>query len=246
MTNRSGTEIDYVGSELDVFRHVKNWKAYWAYMIAPYMGEEVLDVGAGIGATAINLSSRSYKTWVELEPDPKLAQRIVQSQKNGEIPESIEVRVGTAHDLSIDELFDTVLYIDVLEHIKEDKKELENIAKHVKPGGHVIVLSPAHQYLFTEFDRQVGHCRRYNKQQLKAIKPASFEIVCLKYMDSVGMLASLGNKLLLKSGNPTLGQLKLWDRMMVPMSRIIDLIIRFSMGKSILSIYKKSINKTSI
>ena len=239
MTNSSGTEIDYVGSELDVFSHVKNWKAYWASMIAPYLGEEVLDVGAGIGATAMNLSSRSYKTWVELEPDPKLAERIVQGQKNGTIPTSIEVRVGTAHDLSANELFDTVLYIDVLEHIEEDRKELENIAKHVKPGGHVIVLSPAHQYLFTEFDRQVGHCRRYNKQQLKAIKPDSLEIVCLKYMDSVGMLASLGNKLLLKSGNPSLGQVKLWDRLMVTVSRLIDPLTGYALGKSILSVYKK-------
>lgn len=239
MAKRSGTEIDYVGSELDVFSHVKNWKAYWASMIAPYLGEEVLDVGAGIGATAINLNSRSYKTWVELEPDRKLAERIVQGQKNGEIPASIEVRVGTAHDLSADELFDTVLYIDVLEHIKEDKKELENIAKHVKPGGHVIVLSPAHQYLFTEFDRQVGHCRRYNKQQLKAIKPESLDIVCLKYIDSVGMLASLGNKLLLKSGNPTLGQVKLWDRLMIPISQKVDTLTRYTLGKSILSVYKR-------
>lgn len=239
MANRSGTEIDYVGSELDVFSHVKNWKAYWAQMIEPYLGYEVLDVGAGIGATAINLSNRKYKTWVELEPDPKLAERIKQGQKKGTIPASLEVRVGTAQDLQADEMFDTVLYIDVLEHIEEDRKELENIAKHVKPSGHVIVLSPAHQYLFTEFDRQVGHCRRYNKQQLKEIKPDSLEIVCLKYLDSVGMLASLANKLLLKSGNPTLGQVKLWDRLMVPVSQKIDTLTRYAVGKSVLSVYKK-------
>lgn len=240
MTNRSGTEIDYVGSELDVFSHVKNWKAYWAKMIAPYLGEEVLDVGAGIGATAINLSGRKYKTWIELEPDPKLAERIVQGQKNGTIQTFIEVRVGTADDLSAHELFDTVLYIDVLEHIEEDRKELENIAKHVRPGGHVIVLSPAHQYLFTEFDRQVGHCRRYNKQQLRALKPENFEIVCLKYLDSVGMIASMGNKLLLKSGHPTLAQVKAWDHFMVPVSKLVDTITAHALGKSILSVYKKN------
>ena len=239
MTNHSGTEIDYVGSELDVFSHVKNWKAYWARLIEPYLGEEVLDVGAGIGATAINLSHRTYKTWVELEPDPKLAERIVQGQASGTVPVTCEVRVGTAHDLKEHEQFDTVLYIDVLEHIEEDRQELENIAKHLKPNGHVIVLSPAHQYLFTEFDRQVGHCRRYNKKQLKAIKPDSLDIVCLQYMDSVGMLASLGNKLLLKSGNPTLGQVKVWDQLMVPVSRVIDPLIGHILGKSILSVYKK-------
>lgn len=242
MANRSGTEIDYVGSELDVFSHVKNWKAYWAKMIEPYLGYEVLDVGAGIGATAINLSSRKYKTWVELEPDPKLAERIKQGQKKGTIPASLEVRVGTAQDLQADEMFDTVLYIDVLEHIEEDRKELENIAKHVKQSGHVIVLSPAHQYLFTEFDRQVGHCRRYNKNQLRAIKPDNFEIVCLKYLDSVGMIASLGNKLLLKNGHPTLTQVKAWDHLMVPVSKIVDTLTAHSLGKSILSVYKK-INK---
>ena len=241
MTSRSGIEIDYVGSELDVFSHAKNWKSYWAKMIEPYLGEEVLDVGAGIGATAINLSHRTYKSWVELEPDPKLAERIVEGQKKGTVPESIEVRVGTTQDLSADEMFDTVLYIDVLEHIEEDSKELASIAKHVRPGGHIIVLSPAHQYLFTEFDRQVGHCRRYNKQQLKAIQPKTLEIVCLKYLDSVGMVASLGNKLLLKSGSPSLGQVKLWDRKMVPVSQMIDPLIGHVLGKSILGVFKKVI-----
>lgn len=239
MTNSSGTEIDYVGSELDVFSHAKNWKAYWARMIEPFLGDEVLDVGAGIGATAINLSHRTYKTWVELEPDPKLAERIVQGQESGKVPTSYQVRVGTTCDLPESELFDTVLYIDVLEHIERDREELQNIAKHMKPNGHVVVLSPAHQYLYTEFDRQVGHCRRYNKTQLKAIKPDSLEIVYLKYMDSVGMLASLSNKVFIKSGNPTLGQVKFWDQLMVPVSRVIDPLIGRTIGKSILSVYKK-------
>lgn len=239
MTIHSGTEIDYVGTELDVFSHVKNWKAYWAQMIEPYLGDEVLDVGAGIGATATNLRHRTYKTWIELEPDPKLAERIVHGQERGNVPASCEVRVGTASDLSDDELFDTVLYIDVLEHIEDDRKELENIAQHVKPHGHVVVLLPAHQYLYTEFDRQVGHYRRYDKKQLRAIKPDNLEIVCLKYVDSVGLLASLSNKLFIKTANPTSTQVQIWDQVMVPLSRLLDPLMGHTLGKSILSVYKK-------
>lgn len=239
MTEYSRTEFDYVGSELDVFSDVTNWKKYWADLIAPYIGDEVLDVGAGIGATAINLSTKKYTRWVELEPDAKLAQRILQRQLDGVIQSEVEVKVGTSQDLSLVDQFDTILYIDVLEHIDDDSSELNNIAKHLKRGGHIITLSPAHQFLYTEFDKQIGHYRRYNKHQLRNIAPPGMEIVYLRYIDSVGIIASLANKLLLKSDSPTHAQVRVWDRVMVPLSKCFDPATAYLLGKSIICIYKK-------
>src|SRR5688572_13329934 len=70
------TQFDYSGTELDVFRHAVNWKRYWAAAIAPFLGNDVLDVGAGIGATAVNLKQHACNRWVELEPDAQLSRRI--------------------------------------------------------------------------------------------------------------------------------------------------------------------------
>ncbi len=234
------TQFDYSGTELDVFRHAVNWKRYWADAIAAYVGNEVLDVGAGIGATAINLKQHACRKWVELEPDAQLAGRIEELRRTGEIPAHFEIRNGSTLDLAPGELFDTVLYIDVLEHIEDDRGELERVMRHVTAGGHVVVVSPAHNYLYTEFDRQIGHFRRYDKAVLREIAPAGSTVTACRYLDSVGMLASLANKLVLQSGSPTTAQIKLWDGVMVPMSRMLDRLLGYGLGKSIVCVYKKN------
>ena len=65
-----------------------------------------------------------------------------------------------------------MLYIDVLEHIEHDLDELARAASHLAPGGHLVVLAPAHQALFSDFDRAIGHYRRYNRAGLQKLAPA--------------------------------------------------------------------------
>jgi len=235
-----GTELDYCGSELDVFIHATNWKKYWADTISPYIGDRVLDVGAGIGATAKALNVKKFQRWVELEPDKNQASRIKKMQDDGEIPAHYEIKNGSSNDIGEETTFDTILYIDVLEHIEDDAGELMNVSKCLVEGGHIIIVSPAHNYLFTEFDKQIGHFRRYSASDLIQIKPKDFEIVKLCYLDSVGMLASLANRLILKSGSPNIRQIKFWDGFMVPASRWLDRVFMHKLGKSVVCVLKKT------
>jgi len=98
--------------------------------------------------------------------------------------------------------FDTILYVDVLEHIEKDYAEVALSARRLKPGGHLIALSPAHCWLYSPFDQAIGHFRRYTKQTFAGLTPPVLEIICLRYLDSVGMLASLGNRLILNRSMP--------------------------------------------
>lgn len=239
LTPSGPIQFDYSGTELDVFRHAVNWKRYWADAISTYVGSEILDVGAGIGATALNLKQHPCRKWVELEPDGHQAARIEQLRQDGEIPAHFEIRNGSTRDLAPGELFDTVLYIDVLEHIEDDRGELETAMRHVVPGGHVVIVSPAHNFLFTEFDRRIGHFRRYNRARLIKIAPACSTVAACLYLDSVGLLASLANKLVLKSGSPTTTQIKMWDGVMVPISTVLDRLVGYNLGKSIICVYRK-------
>jgi SAM-dependent methyltransferase len=158
---------------------------------------------------------------------------------DGELPACCEVISQTVAELPADENFDSIVYIDVLEHIEDDAGEIASAARNLKPGGHLIVLSPAHQFLFTPFDKAIGHYRRYNRKMLSALIPASLETVRLNYLDSFGAFASVGNRLLLRQSMPTLDQILLWDRRLVPISTIFDPILGYRAGKSILGIWKK-------
>lgn len=225
----------YIGSELELFRAAKNWKDYYYRMIRRHLGAEVLEVGAGIGGTTQVLCREKHVRWVCLEPDPTLID-VLKAEPN--LPTGCETRQGSSAELPEGECFDAILYIDVLEHIEDDLAEVQRAATHLKPGGCLIVLAPAHQWLFSPFDRSIGHYRRYNRPMLRDLTPPGLVIVSLKYLDSVGLLASLSNRWL-KQRMPTPGQIKLWDTWMVPFSRRIDPILQYAIGKSILCVWRK-------
>ncbi len=110
----------------------------------------------------------------------------------------------------------------------------------LKPGGHLIVLSPAHPWLYTPFDKAIGHFRRYSRDTLLAVAPPALRLTSIHYLDSMGMLASLANKLFLKSATPTLGQIRFWDRVMVPCSKVLDVLTAHRFGKSLLAIWQRA------
>jgi 2-polyprenyl-3-methyl-5-hydroxy-6-metoxy-1,4-benzoquinol methylase len=233
------TNYSYMGSELELFKEAGNWKAYYRQLIKNYLGSEVLEVGAGIGATTESLCQQNHRRWICLEPDPVMAKTLMALLTNGRLPEYCEQRQGTLLDISQNEIFDTIVYIDVLEHIKDDKTEVKIASSHLREGGFLVVLAPAHQWLFSDFDKAIGHYRRYNRSRLSAIVPTSLECISLRYLDSVGLMASLGNRFFLRSKMPNHKQIQLWDKGMIPLSKILDPLLQYSVGKSILGIWRK-------
>lgn len=232
------TPFQYVGSELELFQNATNWKRYFASRIHPLLGQNVLEVGAGLGANLPWLAITKPQRWVSIEPDPELCQQFRESQKQGAIPQWCEVRQGTIQDLPAEDRFDTILYIDVLEHIEDDQEEFERAYERLTPGGHLIILCPAHQFLFSRFDQSIGHFRRYNKSMFRAVSPHRPKR--LEYLDSIGMFASLANRVLLRQSMPTGRQIAVWDKSMVPISRFVDPLIFRSLGKTILGVWQKA------
>src|SRR5262249_42700906 len=156
------------------------------------------------------------------EPDDEMATRIRKRIERHELPSKCRVVSGTIDRLSAEDRFDTILYIDVLEHIVDDAGELRRAAAHLEVGGRLAVLSPADQFLFTPFDAAIGHRRRYTKRGLLRLAPRELKLVDFGMVDSFGLLASLGNWLLLRSAMPSERQILFWDRVLVPLSRVGD------------------------
>lgn len=229
---------EYIGAELDLFATASAWKGYLQRTMAPYIRGSVLEVGAGIGATTAALGSASADSWLCLEPDARLAARIDQRIQAGELPARCEVRVGTIADME-GMTFDTILYVDVLEHIEDDRGQLRAAAAHLRPGGHLAVVAPAHQWLFSPFDAAIGHYRRYTKRSLQALTPEGLELVRLSYLDSAGLIASSANRLVIRSSMPTPRQISLWDRVLVPLSKRLDRMLGYSVGKSVLGVWAR-------
>jgi SAM-dependent methyltransferase len=231
------SEFKYVGSELDLFAAVWNWKAYWARQIQPFLAGDILEVGAGIGSNTRFLDPGGTGRWVCLEPDPVLAGELVKKFAETRLRPA-EAVWGTLESLASQQ-FDTILYIDVLEHIDNDRDELNRAASHLRPGGHLIVLSPAHQSLFSPFDAAIGHFRRYNRPILRTISPASLRLERMRYLDCGGLILSAANMLLLRQSMPTKAQLRFWDNWIVPISQVLDKLFLYSVGKTIIAVWRR-------
>lgn len=200
------------------------------------LGAKVLEFGAGIGTLAQLWLKATGIRPVCLEIDPGL-QKIIQ-ERGFECHSSIEGLEGQ---------FDLIYSSNVLEHIEDDQKALEQIYQKLKPGGLLALYLPAFQCLYSDFDAAIGHYRRYEKAELiTKLKNARFDIEKCNYADSIGFFAWLSTKWKKQNTNATNNsnpQLKFYDQWVFPISSLLDVIgLRHMFGKNLLAISRKSIN----
>lgn len=231
---------EYPGGELALFAGALNWKAYFARRLAPHLRGDVLEVGAGLGKTTEALWNTNCSTWTCLEPDPSLAAGLTRAAASlTSRGATLRALTGTLADVDAGARFDAILYIDVLEHIEDDRGELLRASRHLAPGGRLIVLSPAHPFLYTPFDAAIGHHRRYTRSSLAALRPEGLSELEVVYLDSAGLLASLANRLLLRQSMPTERQIQVWDRLLVPVSSRLDCVLAHRVGKTVVAIWEQ-------
>lgn len=238
-TGGVATDYSYVGRELDLFAHAVRWKSYFRSHVTEYMRGDVLEVGAGIGQTTRFLCDGGQRSWLCLEPDQQLAGRLEHDLDRYALAPRPRIRIGTTRDLVDGPRFDTIVYIDVLEHIDQDRDELARASDLLRRGGLIVVLSPAFHLLYSAFDRSVGHYRRYTRRSLAVLMPPALRELRALYLDSAGCLASLANRIILRQDLPTPNQIALWDRVLIPISRRLDPFVRWTFGRSVLVVYER-------
>ena len=235
----SSEPFHYIGNELELFSEAKNWKQYVAALITPWIKGDVLEVGAGIGTNTGLFYSSSVRSWLLLEPDQKFCKILESRLSEKLLPSICTVLNGYTSNIKKQEQFDTIIYIDVLEHIADDKAEMQTASRLLKKGGRLIILSPAHNFLMSPFDMAIGHYRRYSKKTLHALADEALIPDKLIYADTIGFFTVLANKYFLKQKSPTIKQINFWDKWIIPVSRVIDPILFYSAGKSVIGIWTK-------
>lgn len=226
----------YPGGELELFKEAHAWKTYFKKRLAPYVSGEILEVGCGLGANTAVFADLKFTSWTCLEPDLALLARARSSLSNDS---RLRFLGGTLAGAEHGRRYDCILYLDVLEHIEDDAAEAARAAALLNPGGALCVLAPAHQALFSPFDAAIGHYRRYSRASLTGAIPNELRQVGLWYMDSVGLVASAANRLLLRQSAPTPAQIRFWDGCLVPASRALDPVTGYSLGKSLVGVWRK-------
>lgn len=224
--------FEYTGKELHLFRHAVNWKKYFSKKIKPFISGKVLEVGAGMGENIDYLMNDSVISWTCLEPDQRLADSI---KTNADV----KMIKGTLADLDTTVQYDCIIYIDVLEHIEDDVAEMKKAGGLLKENGRIIILSPAYSFLMSDFDKAIGHFRRYNKKSLRQVMQINnLQEEKLFYLESAGTLLLFINKTFTRRSYPSESNIKIWDRFIIPVSKITDALSGYFFGKTIIGIWK--------
>ena len=196
-----------------------NYNAWLLERARPYIGPRVLDVGAGIGTFTVELAVLAEDV-VALEPDPEEA-GVLRARFADD--DRVSVLQCTAAELPADEpQFDAAICFNVLEHVREDVDALRAIHTRLRPGGHLLLLVPAHPALYGETDRAVDHVRRYDGPTLRrSVDAAGFELVELRHVNPVGAVGWAVSSRLLRRSEVPAGPLALYDRL-VPLFKALD------------------------
>tara|TARA_B100000035_G_scaffold4182_2_gene3768 strand:+ start:15319 stop:16032 length:714 start_codon:yes stop_codon:yes gene_type:complete len=196
-------------------------------------GSKILDFGAGIGTLSILYEKMSGIKPVCVEID--LENRKFLKSKGFLVFKSI---------FNSKNNFDAVFSSNVLEHIENDQKTLDDIYKKLNKDGLLFLFLPAFEILYSDMDKKVGHFRRYSMQDIKKkLEKAKFKIVSSSYLDSLGFFASFAMKIIGYNENKGIGSpksLKFYDKYIIPISFFLDRIgLRFFFGKNLILLAKK-------
>lgn len=233
----NGTMPRYPGRDLEAMSFAVNYHRWIIDEFEPYLGETIAEVGAGIGSVSKLLLGKRIKRLYAFEPShnmyPLLEEELRQEERAKAVNDFFSPHY--AH-----EGLDSVVYINVLEHIQDDRAELANALEALKPEGHLLLFVPALAWLFSDLDKQVGHFRRYAKKDLTClVTSVGFTLLKARYFDLAGVIPWYVNFVVLRNSIDS-GSVSLYDRLVVPVMRRIESALPPPIGKNVLLIGKKA------
>jgi SAM-dependent methyltransferase len=216
---------------------VPKFNRWMADVIRPFLGARVLEVGAGLGSLTQSLLPRDRYTVSDVNPYYLDYLRNFASGKPYMTVERVDAADAGDFD-ALREGYDTVICLNVLEHLADEEGALRNLRTALEPGGRVIILVPQDPTLFGTLDEVLGHERRYTRQSLtEALKRADFEVERMFDFNRVTTPAWKFNGQVLKRKHFSKLQLKILN-MMTWLFRRLDNALPFQ-GASLIAVARK-------
>lgn len=214
------------------------WYNQWTLnQFKEYLHGDILEIGCGIGNFTSYLTDHGNVWAIDIDQQYLIQSRQIIGRKAQLGIGDIEKGEYFFGDLK----FDSIVCLNVLEHIKNDKLALSNMFKLLKTGGKLILLVPAHEFLYGGIDKSIGHFRRYNKLGIsKMLEEAGFRVGKLRSVNFLGALGwFLAGKILKKT---LVGErsIELFN-LVAPIFLQMENIIEFPFGTSILAIAERKL-----
>jgi ubiquinone/menaquinone biosynthesis C-methylase UbiE len=230
---------DYTVRDQERMTAATRYFAWQSRMAAREVGRRTIEVGCGIGNFTATLADRELVVGLDVEASciDKHRERFAgYSNIRSEVMDA-----GSAQFASLaSHRPDSVVCLNVLEHISDDRTALANMASVLGPGGRVILIVPAFAALYGPIDARLGHHRRYSKRGLSELAAAvGLRVRTLKYMNTVGFIGWWVNAKMVPREAQSEAQIKLFDRAIVPVMSRLEAMIPPPFGQSIFAVLEK-------
>ena len=236
-------KVVYIGKDLEAMSFAVNYHRWILDEFRPFLGKHLTEVGAGTGSFSELLLNENPETLTMIEPSEmfdSLKKKISQIKTSSKIEFYQMIFAQVYEQIAAQNQTDSIIYVNVLEHIEDDEAELSMIYETLDKGGRCFIFVPALHFLYGEFDRKIGHFRRYAKKEIEGkCRGAGFKILRSKYFDAGGVLPWFVKYKLLKSDALESGAVALYDKIVVPFAKRIERFLPMPLGKNILLIAEK-------
>lgn len=212
-----------------------NYRRWLISLALPFLGDNPIEIGSGTGDYAAEIAAAGVRVTAS-EADPGRLERLRSRFAGVPLVKVVELcaPIRETGDYS------AVFAFNVLEHIEDEGGALRSFAGLLRPGGRVVLFVPAFPFAMSEFDRRIGHVRRYRKRHLRRVLcEAGLEVEVLHHVNTLGLLAWFVGMRLMRM-TPSAGPLvRVWDRVVIPVERWIETRAHPPFGQSLFAVARK-------
>jgi SAM-dependent methyltransferase len=208
----------------------------WEYdLVAPYLGRSVLEIGSGMGYFSEKLAERGLERLILSDHDGQCLERLRATYADR--PDVEVADIVLPGRVEVGEPVESVVAMNVLEHIEDDAQALRDLAAVVTAGGRIVLWVPAYMQLYGDFDRKVGHFRRYTPETIRAaVERAGLRVRRARPVNLLGGVAWWIAVRRGGAGRPDPRLVWLYDNVVVPISRTVEKAVRPPFGQSVLCV----------
>jgi len=217
----------------------RNYMRWVVDEMRPYLGKRLLEVGLGHGAYRAHFGHFESYAGIDLDAAAVDAAR---AEAPGVRFEQADIADPSFAARFSPDRFDTIVAINVLEHVPDDRRAFEQLMGALAPGGHLLLWLPALPMLYNDLDRLAGHERRYTQADIRSSLSHLGEIRDLRYVNPIGGLGWWANGLVRKrslNDSHVNWQIAWFDRVGVPVSRLVSGATSRSFGQSVFAAVRK-------
>lgn len=227
----------YSGTELDAMAEAHNYCRWIMQYFAPYLGQRVVEIGAGTGTfSEFLLNSERTAELVLFEAATNLFPILCQKFAK----RSVRLHCGAFEPLLLGGPVDSIVLVNVLEHILDDAELLSQIYRSLRPGGCILLFVPALSWNYGSLDKEFGHWRRYSKRELaQKFEQAQLRVKLMRYVNVMGIASWFFAGKILRQSTLRPAQVRWYDRWIIPWSFKLEQVCEPPLGQSLLAVAVK-------